>query len=241
MSGQTQARSQTRVVGVAEIDRGAVDPDPGCERRELRGDGWTAADDLAREADRGIDGPGGPVRPVVDAVAVAQQVQARARAHVDQCVGTVEVRRRPGEAGTDDGAPATFVGLYRPDGEEGQHLRLAGPEEIEEERAGIGVGTSGVDLCQRVVGPLEDQEVHGGEQRRRQMGRRRCRLHELEDLAISGYGRGDALVERGGRAAMGREPLPHERRSRRSGSPLPLEDVGSVQRPEAHVDLAHDR
>ena len=141
-------------------------------------------------------GAGGPVRAVVDAVAVAQQVQAHARADIDQAVGTIELRCHPRETGADDGAPATFVRLNVTDGEEGQNVISARPHEVEEERSGVGRRTTGVDVSQRMLGPLKNQIVHCGEERWRQMGRGGRPLDELEDFVIPGDRLRDALVER---------------------------------------------
>jgi hypothetical protein len=83
-----------------------------------------------------------------------------------------------------------------PDGKDGHDVGLTRPEEVEEEWSGIGIGASGVDVCQRVGGPLQNEVMHRREQCRRQMGRRRCGAYEVEEFVISGNRQRDALVER---------------------------------------------
>ena len=220
VSGQTQASSHRASSGSARSTGERSIPTRDASRGRNGGDRRVAAHHGAADRHGGIGGSGGPVSRVVQAVAVAQEIEPRAGAHVDQGQRRVEPGGQPRESRADHGAPAALVGLRVPTTEQRRHVVTPSPAHVREQRSRIGVRAAGIDVGQRVLEPLEEQAVDGGEEDRWHVRRRGSALHELEQLALLGDRRADPLVE-------GRVPP-----ALRLGEPRP-------QRTEALEDIVH--
>jgi len=146
---------------------------------------------------------------VVDPVAVKQKAESGAGPDVDETEGFVELLGDPTESRRDDRASAAVVGLDPPNSENGGEFIAMASTSCREQFPGVGVAPPGVYEGQ-ILGPsIKDQGVDRRQERQRQVRVGRSGRDEVEDLAISGDRRADAVIERGVPRTLGlREPRP---------------------------------
>jgi len=184
------------VVVVGDVDRRAVEAYPGDDWRQERRDRRPAPGNPALDTDRRVARTRGARRSVVEEVAVAQQVEPGAAPHVDVGERLVEPRGDDGERGTQHRGSPDLVGVHVPGGEERQQRVALLQAQVDEQRAGVGVGLARVDGGQRVVEPAEQEVVHGGEQQHRVVALGRRLGDHLQHGFARGDGPADAVVER---------------------------------------------
>ena len=121
---------------------------------------------------------------VVEPVAVAARVEARARADVEQRERRAELLRDPRERGADHRAAADLVGLRAARLHQREDLGAMREAHVDEERAGIGVALARVDRGERMIEPAEQEVVDDAEQHVRAVRGRRRLLHEREHRVV---------------------------------------------------------
>ena len=177
------------------IDRRVVEADARRDRREFGRDRRRSADDGTLDLDGRIDRAGRAGRPVVEAEAIAEQVEPGAASDIEQRERCRQPRRDGGERGTDHRGPAHFVGVHLLGREQLQHGVPVAETHVDEERSRIGIRRAGVDRGERVVDAAEHQVVDGGEEQERVVPAPRRLGHEVEDLVALGNGPADPVVE----------------------------------------------
>ena len=134
-------------------------------------------------------------RPVVEAIAIAEQVEPGAATDVEQRERAVDARRHTGERWPDHRGSSDLVGVHLSGGEQ-IHDRLAVSEaHINEERPRVGFRSTGVHLGEGMIETTEQQGVDRSEQQNGVVPEGRRLGDEVEDVVALGDRATDPVVD----------------------------------------------